>query len=113
MRIAIDIRRIEDFGVGTYIRNLIRTLAVRDAENEYILLGDPEQAKAAATLPENFTLVKWKTSTGPFRKHLDFHRLLQDSAADVLHIPYMRAAPLVSCNYLITVHDVAEFLYDT
>ena len=31
----------------------------------------------------------------------------------ILHIPYMHAAPLVSCNYLITVHDVAEFLYDT
>ena len=113
MRIAIDIRRIEDFGVGTYIRNLIRTLAVRDAGHEYILLGDPEQAKAAATLPENFSLVKWNTRSGSFRTHLDFHRLLQDSAADILHIPYMRVAPLVSCNYLITVHDVAEFLYDT
>ena len=113
MRVAIDIRRIEDFGVGTYIRNLVRTLAARDAENDYILLGDPEQAAAVATLPDNFTLVKWNGSPSTFRKHLDFHRLLQDCAADILHIPYMRAAPLVSCTYLITVHDVAEFLYDT
>lgn len=112
MKIAIDIRRIEDFGVGTYIRNLIKTLAARDFENQYILLGDPEKASAAAELPENFQLVRWNSPTESLRMHLQLHRLLQNHAADILHIPYMRMAPLVPCNYLITVHDVADFIYD-
>ena len=111
MRIAIDIRRIQDFGVGTYIRNLVKTLASRDFDNEYILLGDPEKAAAAAALPENFQALRWDAPGGA-RMHLQLHRLLQSAGADVLHIPYMRMAPLVPCNYLITVHDVAEFLYD-
>ena len=39
-------------------------------------------------------------------------RLLQSHSVDVLHIPYLRAAALLPCNYLITVHDLAEFLHD-
>jgi hypothetical protein len=33
LRIIIDARRIADFGVGTYIRNLVRGLAGQDTEN--------------------------------------------------------------------------------
>ncbi len=42
MRVAIDIRRITEFGVGTYTRNAIRTLARLDHENEYLLIGIPD-----------------------------------------------------------------------
>ncbi len=30
MRIAIDVRKIKDFGIGTYLRNLIRHLPALD-----------------------------------------------------------------------------------
>jgi len=39
VKIAIDIRRIGDFGVGTYIRNVLRALGRLDQENTYILIG--------------------------------------------------------------------------
>jgi len=42
VKIAIDIRRMNEFGVGTYTRNIVRALARLDHENEYLLLG-PEQ----------------------------------------------------------------------
>ncbi len=113
MRIAIDIRRIQDFGVGTYISNLIRTLASKDFENRYVLLGDPEKASAAGAFPENFKIVRWNSPQGSVRMHWELRRLLRENPVDVLHIPYMRIAPLASCNYLMTVHDVADFLYDT
>ena len=38
MRIAIDIRKINEFGVGTYIWNLMRNLGAIDTENEYLLI---------------------------------------------------------------------------
>jgi glycosyltransferase involved in cell wall biosynthesis len=113
MRIAIDIRRIQDFGVGTYIRNLVRTLASKDFENSYVLLGDPEKISSAAALPDNFKIVRWNAPQGSLRMHLELRRLLRENPVDILHIPYMRIAPLVPCNYLITVHDVADFLYDS
>ena len=38
MRVAIDARKLHDFGIGTYIRNLLRQLARIDRDTEYVLL---------------------------------------------------------------------------
>src|ERR1019366_203720 len=54
VRIAIDIRRINEFGVGTYTRNAIRTLARLDQENEYFLIGIPGKLPGTEGLPANF-----------------------------------------------------------
>ena len=45
MQVAIDIRRISDFGVGTYIRNIVRALSRLDRENKYYLIGAPEKVQ--------------------------------------------------------------------
>ena len=38
MKVAIDVRKLHDFGIGTYIRNILRHLARLDHDNEYVLL---------------------------------------------------------------------------
>ena len=38
MRVAIDARKLHDFGIGTYIRNLLRHVARIDHDTEYVLL---------------------------------------------------------------------------
>lgn len=111
MNIAIDTRRIEDFGVGTYIRNLIRTLVVTDPENSYFLLGDPGKISRVAQLPENFRVLPWGDARRAWKRELQLHQLLQANAVELLHIPYVRIAVLVPCRYLVTVHDLADFLY--
>ena len=111
MRIAIDVRRIEDFGVGTYIRNLVRTLAASDSQNEYTLLGREEQLARIAPLPPNFRVVAWEDRPCSWRQNLRLHRQLRSCSLDLLHIPYLREALVVPCRYLMTVHDLAEFLY--
>ena len=45
VKIAIDIRRMTEFGVGTYIRNVVRTLGRLDQENEYFLMGSPTKVE--------------------------------------------------------------------
>ena len=52
--IGIDARKIQDFGIGTYVRNLVRSLAAIDSENRYILLAKPGDHEALRDLPENF-----------------------------------------------------------
>ena len=55
MRIGIDARKLHDFGIGTYIQNLLRQLARLDREWEYVLLCRPEDrdwfARSGAELP--------------------------------------------------------------
>ena len=54
MRVAIDTRKIHDFGIGTYIRNLLRQLARIDQNTEYILLCREADLGIAAQLGPNF-----------------------------------------------------------
>ena len=56
MRIAIDARKLRDYGIGTYVRNLLRQLARQDHANEYVVLcrdADCERrgARAATSAP--------------------------------------------------------------
>jgi hypothetical protein len=57
VKIAIDIRRMTEFGVGTYIRNVVRTLGRLDHENEYLLIGSPAKVEEIGSLPPNFHAV--------------------------------------------------------
>jgi hypothetical protein len=57
MRVAIDARKLHDFGIGTYIRNLLRHLARIDDRNEYVLLCHQADLDIAATLGPNFRAV--------------------------------------------------------
>ncbi len=54
MRVAIDIRKINEFGVGTYIWNLVRNIAAIDHQNDYLLLGSNRNFHELGPLPENF-----------------------------------------------------------
>ena len=57
MRIAIDARKLRDYGIGTYIRNLLRHLARLDDTTDYVVLCRAEDQAFAAELGENFRAV--------------------------------------------------------
>ena len=57
VKIAIDIRRMTEFGVGTYIRNVVRTIGRLDHENEFLLIGSPAKVAEIGDLPPNFHTV--------------------------------------------------------
>jgi hypothetical protein len=63
VRIAIDARKLHDFGIGTYIRNLLKYLARLDRETEYLLLCRPQDVKLADGLGPNFRAVVGRSRT--------------------------------------------------
>src|SRR6185369_16175901 len=54
VRIGIDARKLHDFGIGTYIRNLLRQLARLDSQTEFVVLCRPEDRDLLAGVGENF-----------------------------------------------------------
>ena len=54
VRIGIDARKLHDFGIGTYIRNLLRQLARLDRDSEFILISRPDDRATLASLGPNF-----------------------------------------------------------
>lgn len=111
LRIVLDARRISDFGIGTYIRNLVRTLARLDASNQYTLITSSPSVPEFADLPSNFqsALYAGKSKTGPAQ--LGYSFFLHTVEADLFHIP-LNAVPLwMPKPYLVTIHDMSTLLF--
>ena len=112
MRVAIDIRRITEFGVGTYTRNAIRTLARLDHENEYFLIGIPGMLGEMGALPPNFITVPGQPNEFSVASYLELHRILKQNNCDLLHVPHLFWKPQgIPCPYVVTVHDLLDHMY--
>ena len=112
MKIAIDIRRMTEFGVGTYTRNIVRALGRLDLINEYFLIGSPETVAEIGPLPGNFQTVPFVERETTVKGHFNFRRTLKSLACDLAHIPHLFWLPrALPCPYVMTVHDLLEHMY--
>src|SRR5579863_3412090 len=110
MRVAIDIRRAGDYGLGTYIRNVVNQLARIDDESRYLLIGERRHVAEFDSLPDNFELLEYAHQPGTFSTHLHLPWLLRKCRVDILHMPWFYAPAIVPSRLLITVHDLSDVL---
>ncbi len=111
MLIGFDIRRTDSFGVGTYIKSLIRAFARRRPEHEYVLVGGRQHQEAFPGLPAHFRFATSEKSYGSFDNHLRFQFLLRPLNPDVFHIPHRAVPYFMPCPYVTTVHDLDQILF--
>ena len=114
MQVAIDIRRISDFGVGTYIRNIVRALSRLDRENKYYLIGAPEKVQEIGLLAPNFHNIAFTERDTSARGYFGFRTVLRRLNCDLVHVPHLFWLPrALPCPYVMTVHDVLEHMSRT
>lgn len=112
MKVAIDIRRMTEFGVGTYTRNIVRALGRLDHANTYFLIGSPQKVAEIGPLPENFHTVPLLERDTTVKGHFNLRTILKRQSCDLLHVPQLFwLPPNPSCPYVMTVHDVLEHMY--
>ena len=100
-----------DFGIGTYIRNLVRSLARLDTSNHYTLITPAPAVPEFADLPSNFEIAAYERKSKPGFAQFGFTRFLSRFAADLFHIP-LNAVPLwMPKPYLVTIHDMSTLLF--
>ncbi|HVI10618.1 MAG TPA: glycosyltransferase family 1 protein [Candidatus Binatia bacterium] len=111
VKIAIDIRRMTEFGVGTYIRNVVRNLGRIDHQTAYFLIGSPAKVEEIGPLPANFQtvpVIEPERSVAGFRA---FRAAVKRLQCDLVHIPNLFSVPRsLPCPYVMTVHDLLEHL---
>jgi glycosyltransferase involved in cell wall biosynthesis len=112
LHIAIDARRIRDFGIGTYIRSLVHALGGVDRENHYSLVTHPSDARLLAGLPENFRSAVYSRDDHSVLDQLTFPMYLRRLAPDLVHIPLNRVPLLMIKPYVVTIHDMANLFYE-
>jgi len=111
LRIAIDARKIHDFGIGTYIRNLLRHLARLDSATEYVLLCQDRDCPIAPALGSNFRAVPDNSPPYSLREQLSLPWTLRRERADLFHAPHYVLPPLSGRAAVVTIHDCIHLMF--
>jgi glycosyltransferase involved in cell wall biosynthesis len=112
VKIAIDLRRTTEFGVGTYTRNVVRALGRLDRANQYFLIGSPRRVEEIGPLPSTFQTIPLLDDGTSAKGYIEFRNILKRLECDLVHIPHLFWMPrTLPCPYVMTVHDVLEHMY--
>jgi glycosyltransferase involved in cell wall biosynthesis len=115
MHIVIDARRLRDFGIGTYIRNLTRALARLDRENRYTMIVRRQDAENGAgnvsSLGANFETAIYDRPDTQLSHNFAFPYFIRNFRADLYHIPLNLVAWWMPRPYVVTVHDMSSLLF--
>jgi glycosyltransferase involved in cell wall biosynthesis len=105
VRIAIDARKLHDFGIGTYIRNIVRQLARFDRQTEYILICGDRDRDLGLSLGDNFRVEVDSSKPYSVREQLTVPWTLVRTRASIFHEPHYVLPPLTHCRSVVTIHD--------
>jgi glycosyltransferase involved in cell wall biosynthesis len=111
VKIGIDIRRMTEFGVGTYIRNVVRTLGRLDRDTTYFLIGPSTKIQEIGPLPPNFHSIPLDGQERSLKCYREFRAIVKRQECDLVHIPNLFSIPrALSCPYVMTVHDMLDHM---
>lgn len=106
--IGIDARKLEDFGIGTYVRNLVLALARIDRENQYVLFVGKDGLEG---LPENFRQVTETSSVYSVRELYSLSWQIFRQKLDLYHATHYVLPAVLPCRAVVTIHDIIHLLF--
>jgi len=110
-RVAIDARKWRDYGIGTYVRNLVRHLARLDHETTYFVFCDRTDAGTLRDLAANFVPVIDESPGYGFMEHISIPLKLKRLGAALLHSPHYVVPLLCPTRTVVTIHDCIHLLF--
>ncbi len=111
MRIAIDARKLRDFGIGTYIRNILIELSRLDQSTEYVVLCRPDDVESGEVLGRNFRMVPEPAPTYSLAEQIRIPISLWREGVRLVHEPHYVLPPAIRCRSVVTIHDCIHLLF--
>jgi glycosyltransferase involved in cell wall biosynthesis len=111
MRIAIDARKLHDFGIGTYIRNVLLGLARLDHQTEFVVLCRPDDVEVLNDLGPNFRAVVEDAKPYSFSEQVWIPISLARERVHLLHEPHYVLPPATRCRTVVTIHDCIHLMF--
>jgi glycosyltransferase involved in cell wall biosynthesis len=105
MRIAIDARKLHDYGIGTYLRNLATELARQNSGDHYRLICRPADADFVRSLGPEFEPIVEHAGNDSMLEMFSVPWALRQARVDLFHAPHYVVSPLTTCPTVVTIHD--------
>ncbi len=110
IRLAVDARKLTDYGIGTYISHLLRGLAGREEINLTLLVRSGHEERAQQLAPDA-RLVSLSARGYSAAEHLQVPAALVRERIQLLHVPHYVVPLLAPHPVVATVHDVIQLFY--
>jgi len=110
MRLALDARKLTDFGIGTYVSHLIEGVALQE-DIALTLLVRPGHEERALRLAPQARLIAVSAPGYSVLEHLQLPWVLSKQRPDLVHFPHYVMPPLVGIPSVVTVHDIIQLFY--
>ena len=107
MRIGYDLRRINNPGIGRYMRRIVEGVLKHAPQNEYVLIMAPGTEDLIAGSAG--TNVKTIVTTLPYysiREQFELRSIARGERLNLFHSPHFLMPLLPTCPTVITIHDV-------
>src|SRR5437899_3958861 len=104
MKIAFDLRRIGNPGIGRYMKCLAEAITAQAPENEYLLILPPggDDLVNAPGVEKICPRLKYYS----LREQIELPRILGRHKIDLLHSPHFLLPLVRPCPAVATIHDV-------
>ena len=114
MKLAFDARKIDDFGIGTYIQGLLDALPAvgrPEALVAYLPPGRPPSALAAAAWGARARWQPVAAGTYSVRELWQLALAARRDRVDLYHAPHYVCPPWLPCPAVVTVHDLIHLRF--
>ena len=105
MRIAIDARKLRDYGIGTYLRNLLRQLSRQGTAHEYVVFCHESDCDTVEEFGPQFRPVIEPAGAYSVTEQFAVPMDLRRESVDLFHAPHYVLPLLTPCRSVVTIHD--------
>jgi glycosyltransferase involved in cell wall biosynthesis len=110
MKLVLDGRKLTDFGIGTYLRALLRGLDKR-ADLDLTVLTRSGHEDRVATLAPSARIITTSAAGYGLAEHLQLPAALWRERVDLVHFPHYVVPRLVGKPTVVTIHDLIQLFY--
>ncbi len=111
--VGIDARKLRDFGIGSYVRNLLEALARRPESMAYRfrVFARRVDRDALPALPPHFDVATEEAPSYSLSELTGFAWRLWRHRLDLFHATHYVLPPLPRGRAVVTIHDIIHLLY--
>lgn len=106
MRIAFDLRRIGNPGIGRYMRCLVKAILEEDPRHEYLLIAPPGTEHMLPATNGRCRILPSRLKYYSIHEQFALPAILRRYKVDLLHSPHFLIPLVRPCSTIITIHDV-------
>ena len=111
MRIGIDVRKLDDYGIGTHIRNVVLRAAHVATEHQFCFYYPSGHSLDPDFQGPRYEWIEEPAGKYSIGEHVSLARRAEESGISLFHSPHYTLPYFIRVPSVVTVHDLIHFKF--